>query len=103
MSLRSFNRNREREPAAFAHFAFHPDAPPVFLYQMLGDRETQSGPFADTLGRVAYLVKPVEDCLVLGRRDPNAGIGDRNFEAAVPDGSFNADTPAFRSEFDGVA
>jgi hypothetical protein len=65
------------ELRSLAHFAFHPNATAVSIDKMFGNGEAQPGA-ADFAGtRDIYAIEALEDAGLVGLRDANASVRNR--------------------------
>ena len=64
-----------------ANFAFDPDAPAVQFHQVFRDRQAQARAAGLARARRVHAIKPLEDALLIGVGNPDAGIADRDCDA----------------------
>src|SRR6185503_15141666 len=98
----SAHRQREGESGPSAQLALDPDPAVMQLHELL--RQGQPKPGAFQLPRIIgpHLAELLEDGrLVLGS-DPDAGVGDGDFNCLVRSPGLHSDPSAFGGELDGV-
>jgi len=77
-----FEIKRQMKGAAPTGLAFHPHSPAHESGQQTADRQAQPGAAVLPGIGIIRLLKALEDCLQLVRRDADAGVGDAEMEAA---------------------
>src|SRR6185295_10096949 len=75
----------------------------MLLDQPLGNRETQAGAFANTLGRRSDLMKAAENCFVFVLGYADSGIRHAEAERTASFTCLDRDAAAGGSELDGIA
>src|ERR1700690_123897 len=102
MEISDCKRDGEGELRAAADFAFDPEAAAVGFDDVLGNGETEPCAACFPGPRCIHAVKALEYSLLIGKRNADAGISDRDESFASAGGSGDGDASACHGVLDGV-
>src|SRR5713226_1446693 len=97
-----FARQREPEGRPLPYLARDPDLATMHLHELLGQREPEARALNLPALVAAHLPELLEDGLLVLWRDPDAGVGDRDFDRPVGEPGLHPDPPPFRRELHSV-